>query len=57
MAVSTWALFTVTLVAETPPRETVVSGVNPEPKTVIKVPPAKGPITGTTELTVGASAV
>ena len=44
---------TTTSVAGTPPTDTVVPAPNPLPVTVTLVPPAVGPLSGSTEETVG----
>jgi hypothetical protein len=54
-AVIVVALTTTTLVAATPPIETPVAPVNPEPEMVSAVPPAVAPEFGVIEVTVGAA--
>ena len=46
-------VLTVIPAAGTPPKDTVAPGTKPEPATVTAVPPATGPASGETEVTVG----
>ena len=45
--------FTTTPVAAAVPKDTVAPGTKPEPASVTVVPPATGPASGETEMTVG----
>src|SRR4051794_3260869 len=49
------ALLTVTLVAESPPKNTTAGFANPVPVIVTSVPPVDGPVLGEIPLTVGAA--
>ena len=56
-AVKLVALLTVTLVAGSPPKLTVVVGVKPLPVSVTKLPPVMEPVAGLMPLNVGAFTV
>jgi hypothetical protein len=46
-------LVTLTAVAGTPPNDTLAPLTNPVPVIVVRVPPAAGPVAGSTPATVG----